>query len=184
MESGRSLRMAHKLSPACFNPSAIQRTSAKLAFSIFHESTVNAMEYYSKNGYESWVGTARFLRYIHTLLSIINVKDSTVGIRKRNENKKPIASVCDDRLSLLENYCTFFQEWKVGGKKGLTSETRTACVSMCQTLPQLARFLLKKGFQFVLLGHVQSDQLEHRFGRYRQMSGSNYFHICEASCRK
>lgn len=175
MESCQSLRMAHKLSSGCFNPSSIQRTSAKLTYSVFHESTVNAMEYYATHGKESWAGTARFLRFIHTLMAIINVKDSTVGIRKRDDNRKPIGSIDDERLSLLENYCTFFQEWNASGNKGLTSETRTACISMCQTLPQLTRYLLQKGFSFVLLGHVQSDELEHRFGRYRQMSGSNYF---------
>lgn len=175
MESHFSLRMAHKLNSACFNPSAIQRTSAKLTYSVFHESTVNAMEYYAANGHEAWSGTARFMRFIHTIMTIINVKDSTVGIRKRDENRKPIASITDKRLTLLENYGAFFQEWKVSGCKGLTSETRTACISMCQTLPQLARFLLRRGFAYVLLGQVQSDQLEHRFGRYRQMSGSNYF---------
>ena len=167
--------MAHKLNSTCFNPSAIQRTSAKLAFSVFHESTVHAMEYYATHGHESWSGTARFLRYVHTLITIINVKDSTVGIRKKNENRKPIACVNDSRLSLLDSYCNFFKKWKETGKQGLTPETNVACISMCQTLPQLARFLLHKGFSFVLLGHVQSDQLEHRFGSYRQMSGSNYF---------
>ena len=135
------------------------------------------MEYYATPGRESWTGTARFLLYIHTLITIINVKDSTVGIRKRNENQKPIACASDERLTLLESYCEFFREWKVSGKKGLTSETKTACISMCQTLPQLARFLLMNGFSFVLLGHVQSDQLEHRFGRYRRMSGSNYMYF-------
>jgi len=175
MESCQSLRMAHKLGSFCFNPSSIQRSSAKLTYSVFHESTVHAMEYYATHGHESWAGTARFLRFIHTLMTIINVKDSTVGIRKRNDNRKPIACIDDERLTVLENYCQFFQEWKVSGNKGLTSETRTACISMCQTLPQLARFLLQSGFAYVLLGHVQSDELEHRFGRYRQMSGSNYF---------
>ena len=46
---------------------------------------------------------------------------------------------------------------------------------MCDTLRLLTEFLLKIGFKFVLLGHAQSDILEHRFGSYRQMSGSNYF---------
>ncbi|KAG1677763.1 Neogenin [Nymphon striatum] len=46
---------------------------------------------------------------------------------------------------------------------------------MCVTLPAIAQYLLDLGFQYVLLGQLQSDVIESRFGRYRQMSGANYF---------
>ena len=46
---------------------------------------------------------------------------------------------------------------------------------VCDSLCCIAEYLLNKGFHYVLLGHCQSDQLEHRFGRYRQTSGANYF---------
>lgn len=40
----------------------------------------------------------------------------------------------------------------------------------------LARYLIHEvGFDYVLLGKLQSDYLEKRFGWIRQMSGSNYF---------
>lgn len=59
--------------------------------------------------------------------------------------------------------------------KQLTNETFTALILMCQTLPAIAAHLIKSGYSFVLLGHLQSDKLEQRFGRYRQMLGANYF---------
>ena len=31
------------------------------------------------------------------------------------------------------------------------------------------------GFKYVLLGHIQSDTIEGRFGHIRQLSGANYF---------
>ena len=31
------------------------------------------------------------------------------------------------------------------------------------------------GFKYVLLGHIQSDTIEGRFGHLRQLSGANYF---------
>lgn len=36
-------------------------------------------------------------------------------------------------------------------------------------------FFTPAGFQYVLLGNIQSDPLERRFGVYRQMSGANYY---------
>jgi hypothetical protein len=46
---------------------------------------------------------------------------------------------------------------------------------MCDSLSTFAVHLLQNRFRFVLFGHIQTDELEHRFGRFRQMSGSNYY---------
>ena len=173
LESNQHLKIAHKLTSRCLEPTSIQRSSAKLAFSVFHESTVNAIEYFSTHGHSDWTGTAQFLRLIRNLLNIINVKDSTLGCRKNDPLRLPISSIDDTRLQTLDEYATFFREFK--GFRGLSCETSLACSLMCDTLRALAVFLLQKGFGFVLLGHAQSDVLEHRFGSYRQMSGSNYF---------
>ncbi|GFO08860.1 transposable element p transposase [Plakobranchus ocellatus] len=41
---------------------------------------------------------------------------------------------------------------------------------------QLAKYLLEeKQFKYILFGKFQTDDLEFRFGQYRQMSGSNYY---------
>ena len=68
----------------------------------------------------------------------------------------------------------------------LTVEILTHCFISALKVAMDAGFLVavtvcdnhkvnRQGFRFVLLGHLQSDQLEHRFGSYRQMSGSDYF---------
>ena len=45
-----------------------------------------------------------------------------------------------------------------------------------QTFPLLVRYLLdEKHLSYVLSGKIQSDYLEKRFGRNRQLSGANYF---------
>ena len=45
-----------------------------------------------------------------------------------------------------------------------------------QNFPLLARYLLdEKHLSYVLSGKIQSDYLEKRFGRNRQLSGANYF---------
>lgn len=46
----------------------------------------------------------------------------------------------------------------------------------CRAIAQLTRYLLDNcGFKYILLGLIQSDNIEARFGWYRQLSGANYF---------
>jgi hypothetical protein len=56
-ESGMELRIARKVSPTLLNPTNIQRASAQLGMSLFHESTVNALEYYTTHSGKPWRGT-------------------------------------------------------------------------------------------------------------------------------
>lgn len=70
MESASCLRMAHKLTPVCLSPTNIQRTSAKLAFATFDDSTVSALTYHSHNGKPQWEPSARFLGDISTLVKV------------------------------------------------------------------------------------------------------------------
>ena len=48
--------------------------------------------------------------------------------------------------------------------------------SRCQYITRLSKYLMNEcGFKYVLLGHIQSDTIEGRFGHIRQSSGANYF---------
>ena len=59
---------------------------------------------------------------------------------------------------------------------GLSKETFLAFQQTCRGTAALARYLiLNCGFNYVLLGLIQSDNIESRFGWYRQLSGANYF---------
>lgn len=177
-ERQMGLRMAHKLSERVLHPSNINRTSVKLASSVFHETTFTALKYHASDDDEKkhWSESATFIEMIHTLWSIINVKSQDIGMRKRDPNHLPISSPTDARLVLLHHYEKWFAASRFSsGKNKLTNETLSALVLMCQTLRHIVPKLLEKGFGFVLLGHLQSDPLEHRFGQYRQRSGSNYF---------
>ena len=179
LESCYGLRMAYKLNHRMLSPTSIQRTSVKLAAALFHESTFTAMNYYSMNdpSKSKWASTATFIKIVHKLWSLINVKTSTVGRRLADENRFPISSSADMRLNSLKEYEQLFLSWLSStGRNKPSNETLRALVLMCSTLRLIAIELLeKKGFQFVLLGHLQSDPLEHRFCEYRQRSGSNYF---------
>lgn len=73
-------------------------------------------------------------------------------------------------MNELLNYVFFFQ------RPGLSKETFAANMHTCRSLVLLSKYLLENiGFQYVLLGKIQSDCLEERFGWMRQLSGANYF---------
>ena len=68
------------------------------------------------------------------------------------------------------------QRWQDSGNSGLSKETFLAVRHTCAALSECCRYLLSHlGFDFVLLGKLQSDNIESRFGWYRQLSGANYF---------
>ena len=61
-------------------------------------------------------------------------------------------------------------------KPGLTDQTFKTFKQTSTTIPLLAQYLLEEmDLEYVLTGKIQSDFLEKRFGRYRQLSGANYF---------
>ena len=58
----------------------------------------------------------------------------------------------------------------------LTKETFLALKQTCQAIAGLAKYFFNScGFNYVLLGKIQSDTLEGRFGHIRQLSGANYY---------
>lgn len=176
LESTMSVRMAHKLSRIVLSPTNIQRASAKLSFSLFCDSTVAALQYHVSHDHPEWGDTSRFLSYFNDLVKICNIRSKNIGQRTRDDLKLPFYSVSDDRLTRLYDYANFFRNWRNSKKQGLSVETFTAVENLCHVLCNLVVTLLTDfGFSFVLTGYLQSDPLESRFGRYRQMSGGNFF---------
>ena len=61
-------------------------------------------------------------------------------------------------------------------KPELSRETFLALRHTCMALRECASFMLDRlGFNYVLLGQLQSDPIESRFGWFRQLSGANYY---------
>ena len=176
-EKSLGLRMAHKINERVLNPTSVNRTSVKLAASVFHASIINALKYFATHMEKpEWKNSAEFIELFHNLWKIVNVKTQSVGQRKMDPSRLPIASSDDERLLLLKSYEDLFMaSSKRSDKKKLSNETLTALILMCQTMRDIVPYLLNSGFKYVLLGHLQSDPLEKRFGEYRQRSGSNYF---------
>ena len=87
----------------------------------------------------------------------------------------PVRSSADWKLQFLRKFAAFLERWQQSGQPGLTRETFLAMRQTCLSLADCASYLLDMlGFSYVLLGHLQSDPIEARFGWLRQLSGANY----------
>jgi hypothetical protein len=104
------------------------------------------------------------------------VKHSSKGKQKRDISMDPVHSSMDWKLNFLREFAAFLQRWESSSRHGLIRETSLALRQTCLALADCAACLLDRcGFNFVLLGQLQPDALESRFGWLRQMSGANYY---------
>ena len=176
-ESTMSLKKAHRLTPAALNPRSIEKTSVKLAVSVFCESTRDALQFYaSHEDRPEWGSTAEFLSLVIKLWNILNVKTSHKGKHKRDYTMDPVRSSLDWKLDFLREFAVFLDQWETSKKPGLSKETFLALRHSCLAIADCVSFLLdRRGFNYVLLGHIQSDAIESRFGWFRQLAGANYY---------
>ena len=173
LEKDKPVKIATKLNKSTFNPKNIQRTSVKLALSVFHETTEIGLKFYNN---PEWQGTIIFLQKIIKFWKILNVKSPNIGQNNRDLYRDPVRSINDWKLDFLEEMQQFFYKWSISSTHGLSKETFLANMTTCKGLIECTKYLLGHcEYNYVLLGHFQSDPLESRFGWYRQMSGGNYY---------
>ena len=179
VEMGKPIKIAHKLNDKVINPRALEKTNVKLADALFHESTINALEYYAKNGFPYFEQTAKFLRVIRNWWDTFNVKNKYKGEHKRNEYMQAVTKENIQRVSsYLEEFTSWVTEWKNEFPDfGLSSPTFQALIQTVKATSELCSYLLESenDIEYVLIGFLQQDFLEGRFGWFRQLAGGNYF---------
>jgi len=182
LELGQPIKIAFKLSDKVLHSTSIERTNVQLANSVFHDSTIQGLNFYADqpSGKQEWKDTALFLQTVRNWWNIVNVKTAQHGWKKRNSFLKPISLNNRDNLNYLQKFHGWLQSWKDlvknDSKKGLSKETFLAMEQTNLALKELAEYLLNEGgFSFVMLGYCQSDPIERRFGWYRHLAGSVYF---------
>lgn len=82
------------------------------------------------------------------------------------------------QIRFLKDASSYFQTWRTSKLLGLTSQTFTAFIQTTSALSELSEHILEKPetpFRYVMLGKCQSDPIEGRFGRYRQLCGANFY---------
>lgn len=108
----------------------------------------------------------------------MNVKSTYKGIRLNNKYAAPMTKDENDEKYLFMHY---FLNWlnlwdgmtEVTGK--LTKETFTALKHTTTAILQITDYCIDElNMKYILPGKFQTDQLEARFGKYRQLAGCNY----------
>lgn len=176
-----TIKQAPALSEKVLYPNAFERQNVKFAVRLFDEKNITTLKTFKS---ESCHQTAVFLEYINQWWQIVNVKTPTKGRNKRNDFANPIkcSSVADENLIFLKDFLLWLQEWEKmnsncarahNGK--LTADTflslkqtTSALINICDHLFNNVRI------EYILLGKFQTDDLEGRFGMYRQLCGANY----------
>lgn len=186
LELGKPAKYSYKLSDKVLHSHPIEKTNVKLADSLFHESTIEGLLFYSKHGYPEFEVTARYLRIVRTWFNVCNVKSRYAGQRNRDPVREPVANFDDFQdfgaLQYLEKFANWIQKWEQmckennNFKNGLSRETFMTTQQTSRGLIGVSICLIEeKGFSYVLLFFFNSDPLERRYGWYRQLAGGNYY---------
>ena len=74
---------------------------------------------------------------------------------------------------IMHKFATWLNERMLSGKRGLIKQAFSSCLQFSRSLSQ--HLSETNRLDYLLTGNIQLDPLEKRFGRYRQLSGANYF---------
>ena len=171
------VKRAYKLTEKVLKPSSLEKTSVMLADSCFHESTINALNYYASRGNPEFSETAAVFQIIRVWFNVMNVKSREIGKRKRDQRCASVdKNTIDDTTEYLKKFQTWLEKWRSSGKPGLSRQTFSALTHTVSGFIQIIGYLINvKGINYLLTGFLQSDPLEGRFRWYRQLCGANYF---------
>ena len=150
-----------------------------LALKIFDDKNVSALAEFGKRFVCDVSGTHNFILTVIQLWKIMNVKHPLKGRDLNDDFYEPIRSLQDGKLHWLSMFYDFLCAWenlKLQPRHGcLSKETMFALKQTVLAAKLLAEYMLRDvRCHYVLLGKFQTDNLEFRFGQYRQMSGANY----------
>ena len=157
------------LTDRVLNPTSIERVNVQLAVAATHESTVAALRFYSqRDEYRDFGQTANLLEMLRKWFSIVNVKTAYTHVRLHDPIRAPPSREERCGLNFLTAFGMMLQTWldRNGGSK-MSTDTTQAAIYTCRGLVALANYLLETHcnlVHYVLLGKVQSDKIEGRFG--------------------
>jgi len=150
-----------------------------LALKIFAEKNISALTEFGKSFNCDITGTRDFILSIVQLWKIMNVKQTLKGQQLNDVLCEPIRSLHDNKLNWLSMFHDWLCAWErlqLSPRQGcLSKETLFALKQTVLAAKLIAEYLLREvRCHYVLLGKFQTDNLEFRFGQYRQLSGANY----------
>lgn len=170
LELQANLRKAHKLTYKALHPGD-NKQSVPLALAIFDATTSAAIDSY----YPERKDAAMFLRLINIWWTMSNSKSRFNGNFHIGDAARPD----DSKPEFLRQLSQWVSEWtnsqcRNSQKFTLSKQTSTALITTLRCTASLIEDLLGEGYAYVLTSRFQTDPLELRFSKYRQMSGGRF----------
>ncbi|XP_043218350.1 uncharacterized protein LOC122379861 [Amphibalanus amphitrite] len=180
MEMGQDIKMAYRLTDRVIHPTTVERVNVQLAVAATHETTVAALRFYGqKEEHCNFRQTADFLEMLKKWFSIVNVKTPYTHVRLRDSIRAPPSREEKCGLKYLADFGKMLEAWqnRTGAGK-MSADTTQAAIYTCRGLIGVTQYLLEKHgdlVHYVLLGKIQSDRIESRFGYLRKLAGGNFW---------
>ncbi|XP_054720810.1 uncharacterized protein LOC129230437 [Uloborus diversus] len=179
IESKQLLKFGYGLTRKALWPTNLERQNVGLALKIFNRNLVQGIlqlgEKYNLPHYQE---TANFIDIFCNWWDIVNVKSSFKGKFKRNPMCEPITNSPDDvKKIFLKKFISWLDKWEaMNADNGrLSRETHSALRHTTQAFLSLTEYCSNHlNMSYLLLGKIQTDKLESRFGQYRSLSGDQY----------
>ena len=164
------LRKAPKLSYKSLHPGD-NKQSVPLALNVFDRTTAIGIKEYFPDSDDA----SEFIKLINIWWTISNSKQQF----NTNYRLGNAAVSGDNKPKFLREFADWIEKWQqIESKKSnpfsLTPQTSHALVTTLRCTASLIEDLLREGYSYVLTARFQSDPLERRFSRYRQMSGGRF----------
>lgn len=160
-----NLRKAPKLTFKATHPGN-NKQDVSLALAIFDPTTSAAIKSYF-HGRED---AANFLSCFYKLFVICNSKQQF-----NSSNILGHAAVQGDNKPLFMNaLADWVEQWSKCPSFTLTKQTAHALITTLRSTACLITDLLNENYSYVLTSRFQSDPIERRFSKYRQMSGGRF----------
>ena len=142
-----------------------------LVLSIFDATTSLAIKIYYLDCYDA----SGLLKHINLWWTISNSK------QRYNTNFRigDAAVKGDNKPLFFQAFANWLERWQVlqcqnPQKFTLTKKTCSVLVTTLHCTACLIEDLLSRNYEFILRSRLQTDPLELRFSKYRQMSGSRF----------
>ena len=160
-----NLRKAPKLTYQSLHPGN-KKQNVTLALSVFDSTTIAACKSYFPDRDD----VTAFLTLINHWWLICNSKHRFCS--------NPLSNAVvpnDGKISFLDAMATWIEDWSSSTCTFcLSKQTADALVRTLRSQALLITALLQERYEFVLTARFQTDPLERRFSRYRQMNGGNF----------
>lgn len=171
------VKYAYTLTTKSLFPTNIEKQNVKLVLNVFNTNVVEALNIIGdKADILDSKCTANYIDIITKWWDVMNVKTVMKGIHKRNTYQEPMR-LDDFRYTFLGQFVDWLITWgnAISDTGRLTPETHLALTLTTNAMREICQYCTEKlELKFILTGKFQTDSLEERFGKYRQLAGGQY----------